>query len=137
MSKIEYSDLLFEISKKLDENELPRLIFMCREEIAEGSEENIRDVLTLFKELEKQNRLGIDRLDTLKEILKQMKKRSLLKKVEEFEIRRKGIQILQSQNVRLRTCKLVMPEVSLKYHVKQPGNFFSNVISCFTSLILY
>ena len=93
MSKIEYSDLLFEISKKLDENELPRLIFMCREEIAKGSEGNIRDVLTLFKELEKQNRLGIDRLDTLKEILKQMKKRSLLKKVEEFETRRKGIQI--------------------------------------------
>ena len=93
MSKIEYSDLLFEISKKLDESELPRLTFMCREEIAKGSEENIRDVLTLFQELEKQNRLGIDRLDTLKEILKQMKKRSLLKKVEEFEIRRKGIQI--------------------------------------------
>ena len=32
MSKIEYSNLLFEISKKLDENELPRLIFMCRQE---------------------------------------------------------------------------------------------------------
>lgn len=92
MSKIEYSDILFEISKKLDGNELPRLVFMCREEIANVSEENIRDVLTLFKELEKQNRLGIDRLDTLKEILKQLKKRSLLKKVEEFEIRRKGIQ---------------------------------------------
>ena len=92
MSKIEYSNLLFEISKKLDENELPRLIFMCREEIAKDREE-IRDVLTLFEELEKQNRLGIDRLDTLKEILKQMKKRPLLKKVEEFEIRRKGIQI--------------------------------------------
>lgn len=105
MSKIEYSDLLFEISKKLDGNELPRLIFMCREEIAEGSEENIRDVLTLFKELEKQNRLGIDRLDTLKEVLKQMKKRSLLKKVEEFEIRRKGTQInmcYNHRNVRLR-----------------------------------
>lgn len=109
MSKIEYNDLLYEISKKLDENELPRLIFMCREEIAESSEENVRDVLALFKELEKRNRLGIDRLDTLKEILKQMKKRSLLKKVEEFERRRKGIQImclLQSQNVRLRSCKL-------------------------------
>ena len=62
-----------------------------REEIAKGSEENIRDVLTLFKELEKQGRLGIDRLHTLKEILTRMKKRSLLQKVEEFEIRRKGI----------------------------------------------
>lgn len=90
MSDIEYSNLLFDISEKLDVNKLPRLLFMCRKEIAEGSEENIRDVLSLFKELEKQNRLGIDRLDTLKEILTHMKKRSLLKKVEEFEIRRKG-----------------------------------------------
>ncbi|XP_078345172.1 uncharacterized protein LOC144630676 isoform X5 [Oculina patagonica] len=90
MSKIEYSALLFEISKKIDEEELPKLIFMCRDEIAKGSEENIGDVLALFKELEKHNSLGIDRLDTLKEILTQMKKRSLLKKVEEFEIKRKA-----------------------------------------------
>jgi len=127
MSKIEYNDLLYEISKKLDENELPRLIFMCREKIAESSEEKVRDVLTLFKELEKRNGLGIDRLDTLKEILKQMKKRSLLKKVEEFEIRRKGIQIymhacLQSQTFCcLHIFSIVMPEVSLL-------RFFSNVL---------
>ena len=96
MSKIEYNDLLFEISKKLAEGDLPRLLFMCRGVIAEGSERNIRDVLMLFKELEKYSSLGIDRLDTLKEILKQMNKRSLLKKVREFEIRRKGIQILNT-----------------------------------------
>ena len=91
MSDIEYNDLLFEISRKLDVDELQRLLFMCRNEIVKGSHRNIRDVLTLFEELERNNRLGIDRLDTLKEILTQMKKRSLLKKVEEFEIRRKGI----------------------------------------------
>ena len=93
MSKIEYRNILYDISKKLDESELPRLIFLCSEDIPEGSAENIGDVLALFKELEKHNRLGIDQLDILKEILKQMKKRSLLKKVEEFETRRKGIQI--------------------------------------------
>ena len=93
MSKIEYKDLLYQISEKLDESELPRLIFMCSEEIPESSGENIGNVLALFKELEKHNRLGIDLLDNLKDILKQMKKRSLLKKVEEFETRRKGIQI--------------------------------------------
>ena len=91
MSKIEFRTLLYEINGKLDENELPKLVYMCKDEIGKGSGGNIRDVLTLFDELEKQNRLGIDRLDTLKEILTQMKKRSLLKKVEEFEIKRKGI----------------------------------------------
>ena len=93
MSKIEYKDLLYEISEKLNESDLRRLVFMCSDEIPENSVENIRDVLALFRELEKHNRLGIDLLDILKDILKQMKKRSLLKKVEEFETRRKGIQI--------------------------------------------
>ena len=91
MSKHEYNDLLFDISKRINANELPRLVFMCRDDIAAGSEDRIQDVLTLFKELEKENHLGIDRLDTLKEILTRMKKRSLLKKVEEFEIKRKGL----------------------------------------------
>jgi len=91
MSKHEYNDLLFDISRKINTNELPRLVFMCRDDITEGSEDRIQDVLTLFKELEKENHLGIDRLDTLKEILTRMKKRSLLKKVEEFEIKRKGL----------------------------------------------
>ena len=90
MSNLDYNDLLYEISTKIDANELPRLVFMCRDDIAKGSEDSIQDVLTLFKELENQNRLEIDRLDTLKEILKKVKKRTLLKKVEEFEIRRKG-----------------------------------------------
>lgn len=91
MSNIEYRALLFDISEKLDVNKLPRLVFMCKDEIAKGSERNIRDVLTLFEELEKQNRLGIDRLDILKEILTQVKEKSLLRKVEKFEIKRKGM----------------------------------------------
>ena len=91
MSEYEYSGLLFDISEKLDVNKLPRLLFICRKDIAEGSEENIHDARAVFKELEKQNRIGIDHLENLKEILTQMKKPSLRKKVEEFEIRRKGI----------------------------------------------
>ena len=83
--------MLFEISKKLDANELPELVFMCRDDIPKVSEDSIQDVLTLFKELEKQNCLGIDRLNTWKEILKMLKKRSLLKKVADFEIKRKGM----------------------------------------------
>ncbi len=119
MSEIEYNNLLFEISEKLDGNQLPRLVFMCRNKIAKGSEENIGDVLALFKQLEKHNSLGIDRLDTLKEILSEMKKRPLLKKVEKFEIKRKGIplefDVLCRYNRTLgliHTCKFVMPEVS-------------------------
>ena len=67
---------------------------MCRKQISKGSEITTQNVLGLFEELEKQDNLGIDRLGTLKEILKQLKNRSMLKKVEEFEIKRKGDQLM-------------------------------------------
>ena len=92
MSEIEYSDLLFQISTKIDVNQLDRLVFMCRKLISEGSEGTIQNALGLFKELEKQDNLGMDRLENLKQILKQLKNRPMLKKVEEFEIKRKGAQ---------------------------------------------
>ena len=91
MSEHEYNDLLFEISKKIDVTELERLVFMCRSDLPKTCmKDSITTVLTLFEELEKNNRLGIDRLDTLKNILTLLKKRSLRKKVDEFEARRKG-----------------------------------------------
>ena len=92
MSEIEYYDLIFEISTKIDVNQLERLVFMCTKKISEGSEGTIKSARG-FKELEKQGYLGIDRLENLKEILKQSKKRSMLKKVEEFEIKRRGTQL--------------------------------------------
>ena len=94
MSKLEYSDLIFRIGTKIDVNYLRRLVFMCREQISEDSKGKITNALELFEELEKQGNLGIDRLGTLKEILNQLKKRSMLKEVEEFEIKRKGSQLM-------------------------------------------
>lgn len=90
MSQIEYNDLLFEIAAKLDVNELPRIRFMCRDKLPGGGD-SIPNVLALFEELERRNHLGIDRLDTVKEILDRMKKRAMVKKVEDFERRRKGM----------------------------------------------
>ena len=93
MSEIECYDLIFEISTKIDVNQLERLVFMCTKKISEGSEGTIKSARGLFKELEKQGYLGIDRLENLKEILKQLKKRAMLKNVEEFEIKRRGTQL--------------------------------------------
>ena len=93
MSEIEYYDLIFEISTKIDVNQLERLVFMCTKKISEGSEGTIKSARGLFKELEKQDYLGIDRLENLKEMLEQMKKLSMIKKVEEFEIERRGAQL--------------------------------------------
>ena len=87
-------DLIFDISTKIGLNQLERLVFMCRKQISKDSGRTTQNALGLFEELEKQYNLGIDRLGILKQILKQLKKRSILKKVEGFEIKRKGDQLM-------------------------------------------
>ena len=90
MSDIEYNDLLFEISEKLDElNVRERLIFMCRGKLASGSEDSIHDALSLFKELEERDCLGPDRLEIVKDVLKRLKEWVLFGKVKTFQSKRK------------------------------------------------
>ena len=67
---------------------------MCRKQISKDSGRTTQNALGLFEDLEKQYNLGIDRLGILKQISKQLKKRSILKKVEGFEIKRKGDQLM-------------------------------------------
>lgn len=115
MSEHEYNDLLFEISKKIDVTELERLVFMCRSDLPKACvKDSILTVLTLFEELEKNNRLGIDLLDTLKNILTLLKKRSLLKKVNEFEAKRKGWCCIQISYLTFH-ANFAMPEVRYAY----------------------
>ena len=98
MSAIEYNNLLFEISQRLDElNVLNRLRFMFRGKLASGSEDDIQDALSLFKELEEQNILGADRLEEMKELLNGVEEWSLLGKVEKFESKRKEYHDLLEQ----------------------------------------
>ena len=98
MSAIEYNNLLFEISQRLDElNVLDRLRFIFRGKFASGSEDIIQDALSLFKELEEQNILGADRLVEMKELLNGVEEWSLLEKIERFESKRKEYRDLLEQ----------------------------------------
>ena len=84
----EYNNLLEQIIRVLDElNDLERLVSICGGKIAEERQGNFINVRSLFEELEENEWLGIDCLDTLKEILTLTKKSDLLKEVEEFEQR--------------------------------------------------
>ena len=123
MSTIEYNNLLFEISQRLDElNVRDRLLFMCRGKLASGSE-GIQDVLSLFKELEEKDYLGIDRLKILKEILKSVREWSLFGKLKNFERKRKEYSRLLDEVIRvldelndlerlMSICRGKIPEVS-------------------------
>lgn len=85
----EYKDLLEQIIRVLDElNDLERLMSICRGKMPEANESRIQNVRLLFEELENHDCLGIASLGILKEILIEVEKQDLLKKVEEFEKRR-------------------------------------------------
>ena len=102
MSAIEYSYLLIEISEKLDElSPIHRLLFTCRTFLTPGSEGNIQDTLSLFKELEEQQNLGIDNLVVIKELLKGVREWSLFGKVKRFENKRKEYNALLEEIIRV------------------------------------
>ena len=85
----EYNNLLEQIIRVLDElNDLERLVSICGGKIAEERQTNVLNVRSLFEELEENDWLGTDCLDTLKEILTLTEKSDLLKEVEKFEQRR-------------------------------------------------
>ena len=46
---------------------------MCRKQITKGSERTIQNALELFEKLEKWDKLGINRLETLKKDFKTVK----------------------------------------------------------------
>ena len=86
MSAIEYNDLLFKVSQRLNElNVGRRLLVMCRGKLAPRSEEHLPDVLQLLLELEEKGYLGPDRLGVLKDVLGGFEEWSLLENVEKFE----------------------------------------------------
>ena len=90
MSAIEYNNLLFKISQRLNELNVGRqLLVMCRGKVAPRDEENMQDVFPLFVELEQNGFLGADKLNILKDLLKGLEEWSLFGNVKSFESKRK------------------------------------------------
>ena len=98
MSVVEYRNLLFEVSEKIDWlTERRRLLYICKIFLPDGSENIIQDALSLLNKLEEENHLGIDHLEVLKDLLKRRAKWNLLEIVEYFEIRRREYKDLLEQ----------------------------------------
>ena len=101
MSAIEYNNLLFKVSRRLNElNVGKQLLVMCRGKVSPRTEENLQDVFSLFVELEEKEFLGPDRLDVLKEVLEGLEEWCLLENVEKFETKRKEYDCLLRQIIR-------------------------------------
>ena len=97
MSYEEYNGLLSKISRRLDQlDQHEHLFFVCRGRV-ESRPEDIPDALSLFQELEEQNDLTIDRVELLKELLKEVEEWSLFEKVGKFEDKRKEYKELLEQ----------------------------------------
>ena len=91
MSAIEYNNLLFKTSQRLNELNVGRqLLVMCRGKVETLDEETLmEDVFQLFVELEKNGFLGRDKLTILKDLLGELEECSLLRNVKAFETKRK------------------------------------------------
>ena len=98
MSYEEYNGLLSKISRRLDQlDQHEHLLFVCRGRVASRRSEDIPNALSLFQELEEQNNLAIDRVELLKELLKEVEEWSLFQKVRKFEDKRKEYKELLEQ----------------------------------------
>ena len=100
MSRVEYNHLLLEISQRLDELNKATLVYLICEGRMESSAQVIPGTLFLFQKLQDQKRLAIDQVGLLKDFVKQVNERSLLRKVEKFEERRKEYKELLEQTSR-------------------------------------
>ena len=90
MSVVEYRVLLYQFSEEIDwRTQRRKLIFILRAYLPDGSEGNISDIDSIFTMLEEKSILGIDRLNVMKELLKEIGKWDLLRRIERFEIKRK------------------------------------------------
>ena len=97
MSYEEYNGLLSKISRRLDQlDQHEHLLFVCRGRVA-SRPEDIPNALSLFRELEEHNNLAIDRVELLKELLKEVEEWSLFQKVRKFENKRKEYKELLEQ----------------------------------------
>ena len=90
MSFVEYRVLLYQFSEEIDwQTQRRKLIFILRAYLSDGSEGGITDMDSLLTMLEENSILGIDRLSVMKELLKEIGKWDLLRRIERFEIKRK------------------------------------------------
>lgn len=100
MSKSEYNNLLYKISKRLDRiNAGEQVLVICRGQLEARNEENI-PTYPLFQELEMKGYLCPDRLVVLKRILRGVEEWDLFGEVETFESKRKEYSDLLGRIVR-------------------------------------
>ena len=101
MPEMEYNNLLYQISERLDELKVGKqLLFLCRGKVTARIEENFQ-ASSLFEELEQKGFLSPDHLVLLKGMLKGVNEWALFDEVEKFETKRKEYNNLLEQTVRV------------------------------------
>jgi ferredoxin-fold anticodon binding domain-containing protein len=91
MNTQEYRELLNRIASRLSRENLESMKFLCGY-LPHIQQETVfvKEVFNFFRELEKQQRLGIDNLDFLKRMLDEVEKDELANRVNDFQDQRKS-----------------------------------------------
>ena len=87
-NNFEYKTFLLGISKEITEEKLRQLKYLCSDDIPEGDLEKISCPLDLVRDLERRQKIGIDNLSFLQNLLSNVRCVQLANEVGDFSLRR-------------------------------------------------
>lgn len=97
-SALRYRKLALDIARELNDDELEQVKYLCADFLPLTQRETTTTTIQLFGELEKLQRMGVDNLSFLKDLLQTLDRFDLLEKVEDFELERDlGFVVLNSR----------------------------------------
>lgn len=87
-NNFEYRTFLLGISEQITEEKLRQLKYLCSDDIPEGDLEKISCPLDLVRDLERRQKIGIDNLSFLQNLLSNVRCVQLANEVGDFSLRR-------------------------------------------------
>ena len=134
----EYKRFLEQCGRVLDEcRQVERLISVCKGKISRDRQEHITDIWKLFTELEKQNNLGIERLEILKTMAVEMEKPDMLERVKEFEKKTKQEEDSERKQNELEEAKRRSQGEESNMFISTIKIYIINVFEIFLDLAFY
>lgn len=121
----EYRELLLGIAQKITNDELATMKFLMPTDSLpdkSNSDKVLIDALSFFRNLEKQQKLGLDDLGGLIYLLQMAKRSDLVSKVNEFQSRKESEDSLQSEVSNKCASSLTPAEIS--HHQQDQGVYF-------------
>lgn len=85
MGDLEFNSMLIDVAKHLNDNDLTKMKFMCKDIVKRRDMEKVKEPLDLFTELQSREKLTRSDTTFLKQLLDKCEKPSAIRVIEQFE----------------------------------------------------